>query len=42
MTMDLWHNVAHLDSERLLVEWRWLCPLPMTIVALAASFDSLH
>ncbi len=28
-----WFAVEHLDVERLLVEWRWLCPKQMTLVA---------
>jgi hypothetical protein len=35
----LWYQVAHLDSERLLAEWRWLCPSPMTIIARTAFAD---
>jgi len=31
--------VVHLDVERLLAEWRWLCPHPMTLVARNAFGD---
>jgi hypothetical protein len=31
--MDRWFSVDHLDVERLLAEWRWLCPHQMTLVA---------
>lgn len=37
--MNLWYHVAHLDSARLLAEWRWLCPSPMTIIARTAFAD---
>jgi hypothetical protein len=37
--MDLWYHVAHLDYERLLSEWRWLCASPMTIIARTAFAD---
>ena len=32
-------NVGHLDIERLLAEWRWLCPEPMALVARNAFGD---
>jgi len=28
-----WFVVEHLDVQRLLLDWRWLCPKPMTLVA---------
>jgi hypothetical protein len=31
--MQDWFAVEHLDVERLLVDWRWLCPKRMTLVA---------
>jgi len=31
--------VAHLDTERLLREWRWLCPGPVTLEARTAYGD---
>ncbi|HLW54906.1 MAG TPA: hypothetical protein VKW06_18870 [Candidatus Angelobacter sp.] len=34
-----WFQVSHLDVERLLAEWRWLCPGPMTLVARNAFAD---
>ena len=37
--MDLHFNVAHLDVERLLSDWRWLCPKPMTLVGRNAFAD---
>jgi hypothetical protein len=37
--MDEWFVVDHLDIERLLSEWRWLCPSEMTLVARAAFGD---
>jgi hypothetical protein len=30
---DAHFNTAHLDVERLLADWRWLCPKPVTLVA---------
>lgn len=32
-------KVDHLDVEKLLTEWRWLCPSPMTLVARNAFAD---
>jgi hypothetical protein len=37
--MEIWFVVDHLDIERLLAEWRWLCPAPMTLVARNAFGD---
>jgi hypothetical protein len=34
-----WFAVEHLDVERLLVEWRWLCQGPMALVAKNAFAD---
>jgi len=34
-----WFAVDHLDVERLLAEWRWLCPNPMSLVARSAFGD---
>ena len=34
--MQQWFSVDHLDVERLLSEWRWLCPHKMTLVARTA------
>jgi hypothetical protein len=31
--MEHWFQVQHLDEDRLLAEWRWLCPKPMRLVA---------
>jgi hypothetical protein len=31
--------VEHLDVDRLLVEWRWLCPQPVVLVARSAFGD---
>jgi hypothetical protein len=31
--MEHWFEVQHLDIDRLLAEWRWLCPKPMRLVA---------
>jgi hypothetical protein len=31
--MQLWFDVEHLDVDRLLSEWRWLCPGKMTLIA---------
>jgi hypothetical protein len=39
LTMDNRFNVAHLDVERLLADWRWLCPKPMVLVARNAFGD---
>lgn len=32
-------QVSHLDVERLLADWRWLCPNPMSLVARNAFAD---
>jgi hypothetical protein len=37
--MEQWFAVDHLDVERLLVEWRWLCWGRMTLVARNAFAD---
>ena len=37
--MQKWFEVEHLDVERLLLDWRWLCPNPMTLVARNAFAD---
>ena len=37
--MEQWFAVEHLDVERLLAEWRWLCPGRMTLVARNAFAD---
>jgi hypothetical protein len=37
--MANWFGVDHLDVERLLVKWRWLCSKPMTLVARSAYAD---
>ena len=37
--MDHWFNVEHLDLERLLADWRWLCPQRMTLLARNAFGD---
>ena len=34
-----WFVVEHLDVQRLLLDWRWLCPKPMTLVARNAFAD---
>jgi len=34
--MEQWFLVAHLEIERLLSEWRWLCPHRMVLVARTA------
>jgi len=34
-----WFAVDHLDVERLLAEWRWLCPNPVSLVARNAFGD---
>lgn len=31
--MEQWFLVDHLDVERLLAEWRWLCPAQMGLIA---------
>jgi hypothetical protein len=37
--MESYFQVEHLDAERLLGEWRWLCPQPMSLVARSAFGD---
>jgi hypothetical protein len=37
--MERYFFVAHLSVERLLAEWRWLCPTPMNLVARNAFGD---
>jgi hypothetical protein len=37
--MKQWFLVDHLEVERLLLEWRWLCPQRMTLVARSAFGD---
>lgn len=37
--MDNWFAVDHLDVERLLADWRWLCPKQMTLVARSVFAD---
>jgi hypothetical protein len=37
--MENWFGVDYLDVERLLVEWRWLCAKPMTLIARNAYAD---
>jgi hypothetical protein len=37
--MEQWFLVNHLDVERLLSEWRWLCPHRMALVARTAFGD---
>jgi hypothetical protein len=37
--MERWFSVGHLDVERLLAEWRWLCPHQMALVARNAFGD---
>jgi len=37
--MESYFLVDHLDVERLLGEWRWLCPQPMALVARTAFGD---
>lgn len=38
--MEYWFQVHHLDVERLLANWRWLCPGPKSLVA-RSSFGDL-
>lgn len=38
-TVESYFVVEQLDSERLLAEWKWLCPAPMTLVARSAFGD---
>jgi hypothetical protein len=37
--MENWFGVDYLDVERLLVEWRWLCAKPMTLIGRNAYAD---
>jgi hypothetical protein len=37
--MESYFLVEHLDVDRLLIEWRWLCPKPMSLVARSAFGD---
>ena len=37
--MESYFNVAGLSVERLLAEWRWLCPAPVSIIARTAFGD---
>jgi len=37
--MENWFAVDHLDVERLLADWRWLCPKRMTLLARTAVAD---
>ena len=37
--MENWFAVDQLDIERLLADWRWLCPKPMTLLARSAFGD---
>jgi len=37
--MENWFAVDHLDVERLLADWRWLCPQRTTLVARNAFAD---
>jgi len=37
--MENWFVVDQLDVERLLADWRWLCPKPMTLLARNAFGD---
>jgi hypothetical protein len=37
--MESYFLVDHLDVERLLADWRWLCPQPMSLVARSAFGD---
>jgi len=36
---ETWYEVKHLDVERLLQDWRWLCKGPMTLLARNAFGD---
>jgi hypothetical protein len=38
-SMENWFSVDHLDVERLLGDWRWLCPQRMALVAKNAFAD---
>src|SRR5260370_19482304 len=37
--MEPWFLVDHLEIDRLLSEWRWLCPQPVALVARNAFGD---
>ena len=37
--MENYFLVEHLDVERLLSEWRWLCPQPMVLIARSGFGD---
>jgi hypothetical protein len=37
--MEQWFDIDDLEIERLLSEWRWLCPHQMTLVARTAFGD---
>ena len=37
--MQDWFAVHHLDVERLLVDWRWLCKEPMALIARSVFGD---
>jgi len=37
--MENWFGVDHLDVERLLARWRWLCSKPMALIARNAYAD---
>ena len=37
--MEHWFRVQHLDVERLLEQWRWLCPGPKKLVARSVFGD---
>ncbi len=37
--MESYFQVDHLDVDRLLSEWRWLCPQSLTLVARSAFGD---
>ena len=39
LRMKGWFAVDHLDVERLLTDWRWLCPEGMTLIARNAFAD---
>lgn len=39
---DNWFAVGQLDVERLLLEWRWLCPRPMALACLRELEFRLH
>ena len=37
--VDHWFRIRHLDVERLLANWRWLCPGQRTLIARSAFGD---